>query len=80
MLFRHLNDIKRANANFNKRVRTIHGALKVDISAPYENMQCVLTSNLMEVDPYPDSRTRRPTREIEEFPPQEVYYPFTTYK
>ena len=79
-LFRYLSEIKKANAVFSKRFKTIHGALKVDISAPYENMPCVLTSNLWEVDPFPDNRSRRPTREIEEFPPLEVHSPFTTYK
>ena len=39
-----------------------------------------MTSNLWEIEPFPDSRTRRPTREVEEFPPREVYTPYTTYK
>ena len=81
------------------------GNLKVDISAPYENMPCCLTSNLWEVkwpetpcsshwqyslildyslsaqvEPFPDNRSRRPTREVEEFPPRDVYTPCTTYK
>lgn len=34
----------------------------------------------LQVDPFPDNKTRRPTREIEEFPPQPVYHPATTYK
>jgi hypothetical protein len=39
-----------------------------------------MTSNLWEIEPFPDNRTRRPTREVEEFPPREVYNPYTTYK
>ena len=54
--------------------------IQVDISAPLENMPCCMTSNLWEIEPFPDNRTRRPTREVEEFPPREVYNPYTTYK
>ena len=54
--------------------------MKVDISAPMENMACCMTSNLWEIEPFPDNRTRRPTREVEEFPPKEVYSPYSIYK
>ena len=34
----------------------------------------------VQVEPFPDSRNRRPIREIEEFPSREVYTPYTTFK
>ena len=79
-LLRSLAEMKKSSAVFSRKTKSIPGNLKVDISAPHENIPCCLTSNLWEVDPFPDNRTRRPTREIEEFPPREVYSPYTTYK
>jgi len=79
-LFRFLGEMRKSSAVFSRKFKSIPGNLKVDISAPFENMPCCLTSNLWEIDPFPDNRSRRPTREIEEFPPKEVYTPFTTYK
>lgn len=79
-LFRFLGEMKKSTAVFSRRFKSIPGNLKLDISAPYNNMPCCLTSNLWEVEPFPDNRSRRPTREIEEFPPMEVYSPLTTYK
>lgn len=79
-LFRMLTEMKKSSASMNRKFRSIPGNLKVDISAPGENMPCCLTSNLWEIDPFPDNRSRRPTREIEEFPPMDVYAPHTTYK
>ena len=72
--------MKKSTAVFSRRFKSIPGNLKLDISAPYDNMPCCLTSNLWEVEPFPDNRSRRPTREIEEFPPIEVHSPMTTYK
>lgn len=79
-LFRFLGEMKKQSAMLSRKFKNIPGNLKVDISAPYENMPCCLTSNLWEVEPFPDNRSRRPTREVEEFPPREVYTPCTTYK
>ena len=79
-LYRSLSEMKKSLAAFNRRTKSIPGNLKVDISSPDENMSCCLTSNLWEIDPFPDKRSRRPTREIEEFPTREVYSPYTTYK
>ena len=75
-----LSEMKKSSASMNRKFRSIPGNLKVDISAPGDNMPCCLTSNLWEIDPFPDNRSRRPTREIEEFPPMDVYAPHTTYK
>ena len=72
--------MKKSLAAFTRKTKSIPGNLKVDISAPDDNLSCCLTSNLWEIDPFPDKRSRRPTREIEEFPPKEVYSPYTTYK
>ena len=72
--------MKKSLAAFTRKTKSIPGNLKVDISAPDDNISCCLTSNLWEIDPFPDKRSKRPTREIEEFPPREVYSPYTTYK
>ena len=79
-LYRSLAEMKKSLAAFNRKTKSVPGNLKVDISSPDENMSCCLTSNLWEIDPFPDKRSRRPTREIEEFPTKEVYSPYTTYK
>ena len=79
-LFRFLGEMKKSSAAFSRKFKSIPGNLKVDISSPFESMPCCLTSNLWELEPFPDNRSRRPTREIEEFPPREVYSPLTTYK
>ncbi|KAL5487361.1 hypothetical protein EMCRGX_G019952 [Ephydatia muelleri] len=79
-MFRFLLEMKKPAAVLSRKFKSIPGNLKIDISAPFENLQCCLTSNLWEVDPFPDNKSRRPNREIEEFPPQPVYHPATTYK
>ena len=53
--------------------------LKLDISPAPENPHYCLTPDLQQVKPYPDSRVR-PTREILEFPPRDVYVPNTKYR
>ncbi|CAB1332238.1 unnamed protein product [Coregonus sp. 'balchen'] len=53
--------------------------LKIDISPAPENPHYCLTPDLQQVKPYPDGRVR-PTREILEFPPRDVYVPNTTYR
>ena len=79
-LFRLLTEMRKSLKAFIRKVKVIPGHLKVDISAPHENIPCCLTSNLWEVQPFPDNRNTRPVREIEEFPPREVYHQNTTYK
>ena len=79
-LYRSLAEMKKSLTAFSRKTKCIPGSLTVDISAPNDNMSCCLTSSLWEIDPFPDKRTKRPTREIEEFPQREVYSPCTTYK
>lgn len=78
-LFHSLGEMKKSSA-FSQKFKSIPGTLKLDISAPPDDLPCCYTSNLYEVEPFPDNSSRRPTREVEEFPPMEVYSPLTTYK
>ncbi|XP_062509807.1 dedicator of cytokinesis protein 7-like isoform X2 [Corticium candelabrum] len=77
-LYRFLLDLKRPTSTL-KRLKCIPGTLKIDISLPGDNQSCCLTPSLLQVSPYPDPHAR-PTREIEEFPPKEVFVPWTVYK
>lgn len=79
-LYRFLGDMRKPAAAISRKFKIIPGHLKMDIQPPYDGLPCCLTSNLFEVEPFPDSRTRRPIKEIEEFPSREVYVPHTTYK
>ena len=48
-LFRFLVEMKKPTAVLSRKFKSIPGNLKVDISAPVENMHCCLTSSLWEV-------------------------------
>uniref|UniRef100_A0A6Q2ZMA1 Dedicator of cytokinesis 7 n=1 Tax=Esox lucius TaxID=8010 RepID=A0A6Q2ZMA1_ESOLU len=77
-LYKFLADMRRPSSVL-RRLRPITGTLKIDISPAPENPHYCLTPDLQQVKPYPDSRVR-PTREILEFPPRDVYVPNTTYR
>ena len=48
-LFQFLMKMRKPTAVISRRFKSISGKLKVDISAPVENMACCLTSSLWEV-------------------------------
>eukprot|EP00063_Salmo_salar_P049452 XP_014024287.1 PREDICTED: dedicator of cytokinesis protein 7 isoform X14 [Salmo salar] len=77
-LYKFLADMRRPSSVL-RRLRPITAQLKIDISPAPENPHYCLTPDLQQVKPYPDSRVR-PTREILEFPPKDVYVPNTTYR
>uniref|UniRef100_A0A8C8F0Z0 Dedicator of cytokinesis 7 n=1 Tax=Oncorhynchus tshawytscha TaxID=74940 RepID=A0A8C8F0Z0_ONCTS len=77
-LYKFLADMRRPSSVL-RRLRPITAQLKIDISPAPENPHYCLTPDLQQVKPYPDSRVR-PTREILEFPPRDVYVPNTTYR
>ncbi|XP_063056669.1 dedicator of cytokinesis protein 7 isoform X12 [Engraulis encrasicolus] len=77
-LYKFLADMRRPSSVL-RRLRPITAQLKLDISPAPENPHYCLTPELLQVKPYPDSRVR-PTREILEFPPRDVYMPNTNYR
>ncbi|XP_045063668.1 dedicator of cytokinesis protein 7-like isoform X8 [Coregonus clupeaformis] len=77
-LYKFLADMRRPSSVL-RRLRPITAQLKIDISPAPENPHYCLTPDLQQVKPYPDGRVR-PTREILEFPPRDVYVPNTTYR
>jgi hypothetical protein len=78
-IFRYLTELQKQPAALHRKLKSIQATLKLDISPPYDNMPCCLTSSLWQIKPYPEAN-RRPTREMEEFPSKEVYASSTTYK
>uniref|UniRef100_A0A8C5LM28 Dedicator of cytokinesis 8 n=1 Tax=Leptobrachium leishanense TaxID=445787 RepID=A0A8C5LM28_9ANUR len=76
-LFKHLADYKRSALQ--RRLKSISGVLKLDISPVCDGLSGCLTPELLPVKPFPESRIR-PTKEILEFPVKEVYVPHTTYR
>ncbi|CAG0892792.1 unnamed protein product, partial [Darwinula stevensoni] len=87
-LFKWLQDYKRPTSLL-KRLKCIPGTLKLDIApCPHELKYC-LTPELAQVHPYPDGTNEeleeeydkcRPTKEILEFPSQELYLPHYSYR
>ena len=66
-----LRDPKRPSATL-KKLKYIRGTLKLDISvAPDQTKHC-FTPELTKLIPFPDCKSR-PTKEILEFPPKEIY-------
>ena len=62
-----------------KKLKTIPGELKLDVSpCPKEPKYC-LSPELYKIEPYPDEKGR-PTKEVVEFPPRELFVPYTTYR
>uniref|UniRef100_A0A674DWM0 Dedicator of cytokinesis 7 n=1 Tax=Salmo trutta TaxID=8032 RepID=A0A674DWM0_SALTR len=71
-LYKFLADMRRPSSVL-RRLRPI------TVWPEKQNPHYCLTPDLQQVKPYPDSRVR-PTREILEFPPRDVYVPNTTYR
>ena len=77
-LYKYLHELRRSN-NALKRLKCIPGTLKLEVSHCPEENKCSLTPELAKLTPYPDDKIR-PTKELVEFPPREVYSPFYTYR
>lgn len=76
-LFKFLLDLKRPTSVV-KKLRCIPAKLRLDVSPCPVNFPYCLTPDLHRLKPYPDQRGR-PSREIKEFPPKEIYSPNLTY-
>uniref|UniRef100_A0A670KBS1 Dedicator of cytokinesis 8 n=1 Tax=Podarcis muralis TaxID=64176 RepID=A0A670KBS1_PODMU len=77
-LFKFLADYKRSSS-LQRRVKSIPGLLKLEISPASEGLSCCLSPELLLVKPFPENRSR-PHKEILEFPVREVYVPHTVYR
>uniref|UniRef100_A0A2K6SKA5 Dedicator of cytokinesis 8 n=1 Tax=Saimiri boliviensis boliviensis TaxID=39432 RepID=A0A2K6SKA5_SAIBB len=77
-LFKFLADYKRSSS-LQRRVKSIPGLLRLEISTAPEIINCCLTPEMLPVRPFPENRTR-PHKEILEFPIREVYVPHTVYR
>uniref|UniRef100_A0A8I3WLJ0 Dedicator of cytokinesis 8 n=1 Tax=Callithrix jacchus TaxID=9483 RepID=A0A8I3WLJ0_CALJA len=77
-LFKFLADYKRSSS-LQRRVKSIPGLLRLEVSTAPEIINCCLTPEMLPVRPFPENRTR-PHKEILEFPIREVYVPHTVYR
>ncbi|XP_022240544.1 dedicator of cytokinesis protein 7-like isoform X2 [Limulus polyphemus] len=77
-LYKLLLELKRSSSVL-KRLKCIPGTLKLDISPCPEEVRYCLTSDLTRLHPYPDEKGR-PTKELMEFPPKEVFVPHYVYQ
>ncbi|NXB71894.1 DOCK8 protein, partial [Donacobius atricapilla] len=77
-LFKFLADFKRSSS-LQRRIKTLPGTLKVEISPAPENIASCLTPELLPVKAFSENRNRL-HKEILEFPIREVYVPHTTYR
>ncbi|KAJ7335515.1 hypothetical protein JRQ81_013456, partial [Phrynocephalus forsythii] len=77
-LLKFLADFKRSSS-LQRRVKSIPGLLKLEISSASEGLSCCLSPELLPVKPFPENRNR-PHKEILEFPVREVYVPHTVYR
>ncbi|RMC16389.1 hypothetical protein DUI87_06716 [Hirundo rustica rustica] len=77
-LFKFLADFKRSSS-LQRRIKTLPGTLKLEISPAPENIGYCLTPELLPVKPFSENRNR-PHKEILEFPTREVYVPHTIYR
>ncbi|EPY74928.1 dedicator of cytokinesis protein 8 isoform 1 [Camelus ferus] len=77
-LFKFLADYKRSSS-LQRRVKSIPGLLKLEVSMAPETVNCCLTPEMLPVRPFPENRGR-PHKEILEFPIREVYVPHTVYR
>ncbi|KAM3925869.1 dedicator of cytokinesis protein 6 isoform 3-T3 [Leptodactylus fuscus] len=77
-LYKFLADMKRPSSVL-RRLRPVTAQLKIDVSPAPETPQFCLSPELRHVKPYPDPRVR-PTKEILEFPPRDVFSPYTSYR
>ncbi|XP_073443617.1 dedicator of cytokinesis protein 6 isoform X5 [Dendrobates tinctorius] len=77
-LYKFLADMKRPTSVL-RRLRPVTAQLKIDVSPAPETPQFCLSPELRHVKPYPDPRVR-PTKEILEITPRDVYSPYTSYR
>ncbi|XP_040202409.1 dedicator of cytokinesis protein 6 isoform X5 [Rana temporaria] len=77
-LYKVLADMKRPSTAL-RRLRPVTAHLKIDVSPAPEMPQFCLSPELRHVKPYPDPRVR-PTKEVLEFPPRDVFSPYTSYR
>ncbi|CAH2273031.1 Hypothetical predicted protein [Pelobates cultripes] len=77
-LYKFLADMKRPSSVL-RRLRPVTAQLKIDVSPAPDIPQFCLSPELRHVKPYPDPRVR-PTKEILEFPPRDVYSPYASYR
>ncbi|XP_006881388.1 PREDICTED: dedicator of cytokinesis protein 8 isoform X1 [Elephantulus edwardii] len=77
-LFKFLADYKRSSS-LQRRVKSIPGLLKLELSSAPDMLGCCLTPEMLPVRPFSETRTR-PHKEILEFPIREVYAPHTVYR
>ncbi|KAE8748545.1 hypothetical protein FOCC_FOCC004721 [Frankliniella occidentalis] len=76
-LYKFLVDLKRPCSVLKKKC--IPGTLKLDISPCPDDIPYSLTPELARINPYPDEKGR-PTKEILEFPPREMFIPHYSYR
>ncbi|XP_077200985.1 dedicator of cytokinesis protein 8 isoform X3 [Paroedura picta] len=77
-LIKFLADYKRSSS-LQRRVKSIPGLLKLEILPAPEALPCCLSTELLQVKPFPENRSR-PHKEVLEFPIREVYAPHTVYR
>ncbi|XP_038660625.1 dedicator of cytokinesis protein 8 isoform X1 [Scyliorhinus canicula] len=77
-LLKFLAELKRSSASL-RRLRTISGLIKLEVSPAAEKPTCCITPELLPVKPYSENRSR-PIKEILEFPSREVYVPHASYR
>uniref|UniRef100_A0A8C5LQ60 Dedicator of cytokinesis 6 n=1 Tax=Leptobrachium leishanense TaxID=445787 RepID=A0A8C5LQ60_9ANUR len=77
-LYKFLADMRRPSTVL-RRLRPVTAQLKIDVSPAPDVPQFCLSPDLRHVKPYTDPRVR-PTKEILEFSPREVYFPYTSYR
>ncbi|KAJ9574920.1 hypothetical protein L9F63_007939, partial [Diploptera punctata] len=77
-LYKFLQDLKRP-CSVMKKLKCIPGTLKLDISPCPEEPKYCLTPELVRLHPYPDEKGR-PTKEVVEIPPREVFVPHYLYR
>lgn len=77
-LYKFLADLKRS-ASALKKLKCIPGTLKLDICPCPDDPKYCLSPELKKIEPYPDEKGR-PTKEIVEFSPRELFVPYTTFR
>ncbi|XP_041753155.1 dedicator of cytokinesis protein 8 isoform X1 [Coregonus clupeaformis] len=77
-LFKFLADIKKFSS-LQRRIKTIPGTIKLDVTPVHENPVACLSTELIPVKPLAEKNIR-PVKEVLEFPSSEVYVPHSTYR
>uniref|UniRef100_H3DJQ4 Dedicator of cytokinesis 8 n=1 Tax=Tetraodon nigroviridis TaxID=99883 RepID=H3DJQ4_TETNG len=77
-LLKFLSEIKKTSAP-QRRIKTIPGVIKLDISPVHDTPLACLSTELIPVLPVSEKNIR-PTKEVLEFPSSEVYVPHNIYR